>query len=215
MKAQEAINIAENITKTSKSVTDHITGTTADKRGADPSDERQNRADSSEGMLQKLYTLLKNTYHEMKNLKDVIGKQGNTIQELQKTTNEQHTTIQELQEHLKQLHEQLDVITSSRAIVAYTQASPHPSYAEVARTPPTSYPSNLPSHLSIKTTPSAFTDALYCTIDTSQAAEEHKPKMQVAGIRETIEKEMRAREGQEKWRLRLLLGTPRRRIGSK
>ena len=77
---------------------------------------------------------------------------------------------------------------------------PHPSYAEVARTPPISHLSNLRSLSSMNTTPSTFTDTLYCTIDTSRVAEEHKHKTQVVGIRETIEKEMRTREGHENWR---------------
>ena len=59
-------------------------------------------------------------------------------------------------------------------------------------------------------TPSAFTDTLYCTIDTYRVAEEHKRKTQVAGIRETIEKEMRLREGQEKWRYAALVKDARK-----
>jgi uncharacterized coiled-coil protein SlyX len=178
-----------------------------DKRVGEPGDERRNRADSTDGLLQKVYTLLKNTYNEMKSLKDTVGKQENMIQELQRTTKEQHTTIQEqhitiqeLQEHLKQVREQLEVMSNSPFIVNSIQTSPHRSYADIARTPPTSHPNNLPSLSSTKTIPSTFANTLYCTIDTSRVAEEHKPKTQVAGIRQTIEKEMRTREGQEKWR---------------
>ncbi|CEJ61869.1 Putative Remark: Mars [Penicillium brasilianum] len=43
-----------------------------------------------------------------------------------------------------------------------------PSYADVARTPPMSYPSNIRTLSSANTTPTSFTDTLYCTIDTSK-----------------------------------------------
>jgi hypothetical protein len=85
-------------------------------------------------------------------------------------------------------------------MVAAAQVSPHASYAEVARTPPTSQPRNLRLPSSLNTTQSTYTDTLFCTIDTSRVAGENKHKTQVADIRETIEKGMRAREGQEKWR---------------
>ena len=66
------------------------------------------------------------------------------------------------------LHERLDDIA---ALVSTTQSSPRPSYAEVARTPPTSHPSNVQTLTSLNSTPSRLMDTLYCTIDTSRVEE--------------------------------------------
>jgi hypothetical protein len=48
--------------------------------------------------------------------------------------------------------------------------SPNPSYADVARNPPGSYPSNLRT-LFNQTTPSTLTDTLYCIVDVSNVEE--------------------------------------------
>ena len=206
-KVQDVMKIAENSNKVSKKATDQVTGTTTDKRGVQPGNERQHRTVSTEDMLLKLYRMLESTHNEIKSLKEVIGKQESSIKEQVNMIKEQGNTIKEQGNMIKEqgntiklLREQLDTITNISAMVAPAQASTHPSYADVARTPPTSHPSNLPSLSSMNTTPSTFTDTLYCTIDTSRVEEELKPKTQVAGIRETIEKEMRSREGQENWR---------------
>jgi hypothetical protein len=49
-------------------------------------------------------------------------------------------------------------------------SSPNPSYADVARAPPGSHPSNSRT-LSNQTTPSTLTDTLYCTVDVSNVEE--------------------------------------------
>ncbi len=54
------------------------------------------------------------------------------------------------------------------AALATGQDSPRPSYAEVARTLPTSQPSNVQTLSTGGTTLSTFTSTLYCTIDTSR-----------------------------------------------
>lgn len=78
--------------------------------------------------------------------------------------------------------------------------SPSPSYAEVARTPPNSWPSNIRTLTSMGTTPSRMTDTLYCTIDTSRVEEDDKDKAQPGPIRKAVEEEIRTMEGQDKWR---------------
>ncbi|EAQ83089.1 hypothetical protein CHGG_10907 [Chaetomium globosum CBS 148.51] len=74
------------------------------------------------------------------------------------------------------------------------------SYAEVARTPPSSQPSGVRTLSSRNTTPSSFTDTLFCTIDTSRVEEKEKGNVQVADIRKAIETEARARESMGDWR---------------
>ena len=112
-KVQDVMKIAENSNKVSKKATDQVTGTTTDKRGVQPGNERQHRTVSTEDMLLKLYRMLESTHNEIKSLKQVIGKQESSIKE-------QGNTI-------KLLREQLDTITNISAMVAPAQASTHPS----------------------------------------------------------------------------------------
>ncbi|KAH8656269.1 hypothetical protein BGZ61DRAFT_570766, partial [Ilyonectria robusta] len=102
-------------------------------------------------------------------------------------------------EETKQLREQLDAMAKSIQANS-AQTSPHPSYADVARTPPSSQPSNVQTLSSMQTTPSTLIDTLFCTIDTSRVNEEEKGKAQVGGIRQAIEEEMRKKEGRQDWR---------------
>ena len=83
-----------------------------------------------------------------------------------------------------------------------------PSYADIARTPPSSQPSNLTSLPSLNTT-SAMTDTLYCTVDTSRVVEEDKSKTQPGTIRQAIEQEIRTTEGQQGWRCMAVTKDPR------
>ena len=73
--------------------------------------------------------------------------------------------------------------------------SASPSYAEVARTPPSSRPSNVRTLTSRGTIPSAMTDTLYCTIDTSRVEEEERSKTQPGVVRKAIEEEIRPWRG--------------------
>jgi hypothetical protein len=88
-------------------------------------------------------------------------------------------------------------------------ASTSPSYAAIARTPPASQPSNLPSFSSMSLTPSTITDTLYCTIDTSRVGEEDTTKAQPGAIREAIEKEMRTGAERDNWRCAAVTRDPR------
>jgi hypothetical protein len=52
----------------------------------------------------------------------------------------------------------------------------------------------------MRTTPSSFTDTLFCTIDTSRVIQEDRGKVQVGEVRQAIEEKVRARDGRESWR---------------
>ena len=84
-----------------------------------------------------------------------------------------------------------------------------PSYADVARTPPSSQPSNLTSFPSRNTMPSTITDTLYCTVDTSRVEEENMNEAQPGVIRQAIENGMRTTEGHESWRRAAVIKDPR------
>lgn len=115
--------------------------------------------------------------------------------------------VEQVEALTRAFKEQMEVLKSEMTTMLQAQGTgiqiptgASPSYAEIARTPPNSHPSNLSSGTSRVTTPSTITDTLYCTIDTSRVGEEHTEKTHPRAIREAIEQEMRANEGMETWR---------------
>lgn len=123
-----------------------------------------------------------------------------TTEELRTTKEELKSTKEELRAtkgELRQVRDQLEVVNNA---VISIQSSPQTSYADVARTPPLSQPSNVRTLSSMHTTPSSFSDTFQCTIDTTRVEEENRDKTGVGEIRQTIESEMRAKEGHETWR---------------
>ncbi|RKK64958.1 hypothetical protein BFJ68_g18671, partial [Fusarium oxysporum] len=113
-------------------------------------------------------------------MKEVGIVQGQAAEEIRQAKGELKQAREEMhqaKEEISQMKEQLNTIAGSISSVA--QMSPQPSYADVARTPPTSQPSNVRTLSSMRTTPSSFTDTLFCTIDTSRVSEEDRGKAQV------------------------------------
>ncbi|KAJ5901449.1 hypothetical protein N7495_001977 [Penicillium taxi] len=84
-----------------------------------------------------------------------------------------------------------------------------PSYADVARTPPTSHLSNIRTLSSLNTTPSTFTDTLYCTIDTSKMVNNESEKKSAGPIRAAVETEIRSMEEHAHWRCRAVTVDPK------
>ncbi|KAJ5799009.1 uncharacterized protein N7503_006514 [Penicillium pulvis] len=82
-------------------------------------------------------------------------------------------------------------IQSLREEISVPAPTSAPSYVDVARTPPTSYPSNIRTLSTLGTTPTTFTETLYCTIDTSKMTENENKKISAGSIRAAIEKEIR------------------------
>ena len=78
--------------------------------------------------------------------------------------------------------------------------SPAASYANVAASPPTSQPSNIRTITSTGSAGARWTDTPYCTIDISRAREEGPDGTGPGFVRQTIETEMRTREGHNNWR---------------
>lgn len=76
------------------------------------------------------------------------------------------------------------------------------SYIDVARTPLTSYLSNIWILLTLGTIPTTFTETLYCTIVTSKMTENENEKISVGLIRAVIEKEIRTMDDYTYWRCR-------------
>jgi hypothetical protein len=143
--------------------------------------------------------------HEFKNSVDenvaaIIQQQVTSIVKEQVTTivQQQVTTI---------VQEQVTAILEKQ-LSSVQLASPNPSYADVARTPPGSHPSNLRT-LSNQTTPSTLTDTLYCTVDVSNVEEADRAAANAGNIRQEIEKGMREREEEGGWRCVAVTRDPR------
>lgn len=95
------------------------------------------------------------------------------------------------------------------AISPSDPATGSPSYADVARTPPTSYPSNIRTLSSSNTAQTTFTDTLYCTIDISKMANNENEKMSAGSIRAAVETAIRTMENHLYWRYRAVTVDPK------
>ena len=100
-------------------------------------------------------------------------------------------------------------IQSLREEISAPSFTSSPSYADVARTPPLSHPSNIRTLSTSNTTPTTFTDTLYCTIDTSKMTESESEKLSAGSIRATIETEIRTMDDHTHWRCRAVTVGPR------
>jgi hypothetical protein len=156
---------------------------------------------------QKLMEAISEQRNMICQLCDVVSRQENMIQEQHRQFQEYQRQMErmmqdtktQLAEELREARDQIDALVRDVALLASAQPSPRASYAEVARTPPSSQPSGVRALSSPRTTPSTFTDTLFCTIDTSRVEGGEKGKVQVADVRKAIEKEIRLRDNKGKW----------------
>lgn len=95
------------------------------------------------------------------------------------------------------------------ATLASAQSSPRLSYADVARIPPTSHPSNITSLSSNYTTRTTFTNTLYCTIDTSRVEKDASDQVSAGAIRAMVENGMRNEQDNATWRCRAVTMDPK------
>ena len=109
----------------------------------------------------------------------------------------------------EELYKTKQQMADGMAALVSGNSSPNPSYAEVARTPPTSQPSNMQTLSSFNTTPSNFTNTLYCTIDTSRVEAEVSGQISAGTIRAMVENGMRSKEENATWRCRAVTMDPR------
>lgn len=176
-------------------------------------------------MLQRVLELLDASRTEMKEMRQIITEQFETIRKQQKlieelqqqgkdTKREILDSRQEVRdarkelcdakEELKQAVEQLEAITTR------VTESPQPSYADIARSAPSSQPSNIRTLSTGNTSPSNFTDTFYCTIDTSRVDDGDNDQTTAGAIRSMAEEEIRAEQGQSNWRCRAVIKDPKK-----
>ena len=162
---------------------------------ATPNQPVHEKANASANMQIKVLTdLVKSLLKAMEEQKKEHVTQIETIT---RTFTKQIETLKaELKAEVTDMMEKIQTQLSN----AQAPSSPSPSYAEVARTPPDSLPSNVRTLSSLRTTPSTMTDTLYCTVDTSRVGEGERSKTQPGAVRKAIEEEIRTGEGQANWR---------------
>jgi hypothetical protein len=131
-------------------------------------------------------------------------------QELAELRNGQTTSQASTEVGSQASHEEiLREIQSLRTSLPAPDPRNNPSYADVARTPPTSQPSNIRTLSLFNTTPTTFTDTLYCTIDTSNEVDNGDDRMSAGPIRAAVEKEIRTMENHANWRCRAVTVDPK------
>ena len=136
--------------------------------------------------------LLLRVLDELKHIKNASEDQQDLIRELQVQITDTQRELRETKEELKHAREQLEAISEA----TIDQSSPRASYAEVARTPPGSQPSNIQMLSTSNTTPSKQTDNLYCTVDISKMEEAERNDTSSGFVRDQIETEMRTKLSQ-------------------
>lgn len=138
----------------------------------------------------------------------IIQQQVTSIVKEQVTTIVQQQVSGIVQEKVTSIVQEQVTAIVEKQLSSIQQSSPNPSYADVARTPPGSRPSNLRT-VSDQTTPSTFTDTLYCTVDVSNVEEAERDNASASRIRQDIEKEMRGGEEGSGWRCVAVTRDPR------
>lgn len=108
-------------------------------------------------------------------------------------------------EELKQVYKQLDSITNSQTLNASMNATPNLSYADVVRTPPTSYLNNVRTLSSFNTNSSTFSNILYYTIDTLRVENEAINQVSADAIRTMVENAVRAEQDNSAWRCQAVI----------
>ena len=192
-RVQDTLRTLENATvkPAAKPVSRAARGSSAEVDADAVGDGKKARSGGETGkvMLQKVLELLGKMSGEVAELKGKIGEQNDMIlnqvgrigkqedliralqaqlrefkEDFSRETTASRDELQNTKEELRQVQEQLEVIKTT---TTSAQSSPQASYADVARTPPLSQPTNLPTLSSMRTTPSSFTDTFHCTVDTS------------------------------------------------
>ncbi|OAA36690.1 hypothetical protein ISF_09943 [Cordyceps fumosorosea ARSEF 2679] len=226
-----ALNTVEKVTAEANEINERNARSESVESEFQPAPEsRKPRSNGETGrsMFQKLVELLEKSHEEtrefkeeMKELKQkvteqtlAIAKQDELIGNLNNKATQQGSSIKELQQELRKATAELTEVrvqleTFAVAASRTAGSSPQATYAEIARTPPGSAPSNIRTLSSGMTTPSTATDMFYCTIDYSRVTVEDSSRVTAGGIRSTLEREMRTEQESATWRCRAKRNFPK------
>lgn len=138
--------------------------------------------------------LLEKVLDELKDLKEESIKQRELIGKLEQ---EVVNTKEQLQQVVKQFE-----ATTRTATTSPSPGNGHALYADVARTPPDSLPSNIRSLSADLTTSSHSSELLFCTIDVSNVRVEDRSSVTPGEIRAAVESVAREEKESPSWRRR-------------
>jgi hypothetical protein len=173
-----------------------------DKVGIDEQAVPENIQEQMNEQTSILRTLLKEWVKQDAHNKKIEAKLAHIEKELEAVKGECQAVKEEL-------HKTKQEIADGIAALMSGNCSPNPSYTEVARTLPSSQPSNIQTLSSFNTTPSTFTNTLYCIIDTSRVGAEVSDKASAGAIRTIVEKSMRNKQDNAIWRCRAVTIDPK------
>jgi hypothetical protein len=170
-------------------------GTQHDEIGGDENTMPQTLQDQMNEQTGILKILLEAWSKQEGHNKAIKAELGRVKDELKAVKDELNQTKQEMVEAMAALN--------------LGQSSPSLSYADVARTPPMSQPSNVQTLSSIYTTPSTLTNTLYCTIDTSRVEPDAVEQTSAGAIRKVVESGIRSEQEGSAWRCQGVTKDPR------
>jgi len=168
--------------------------------------EAEQKAAKAEERMEAMARKVEEMSGQIKGLREEMSSQVTTLRKkLQETYGGQVEALKKemmtsVQTQLSEIQTEITAVIQMQLANIQLSSVASPSYANVARTPPISHPSNLSSGTSRGITSSIMTDTLYCTIDTSRVGEENRGETQAGVIRAAIEKEIRSDENMATWR---------------
>jgi len=144
--------------------------------------------------MEEIQLELSETKNELKQAREELG---HTMDEMQLELSETKHELKQVREELGQTRATLDALTNST-----TWSSAQPSFADVARTPPESQPSNVRTLSTTRTSSTSASSAIYCTIEVPEADDAAIDKVTAKAVRTLLEREFRAGRSQDGWRCR-------------
>ncbi|KAJ6009017.1 hypothetical protein N7522_004033 [Penicillium canescens] len=192
------------------------------QREAVTSDDASNESDDTNAanLVKELVKLRRDTKRRDDSHREEMQK---VQEELQKVKEEFSAALAEVQQELQTLAERplpepctqnghdeiLLEIQSLREEISSPAPAMQMSPVPPPPSPPLSHPSNIRTLSTSNTTPTTFTDTLYCTVDTSKMTESESEKASAGSIRATVETEIRKMDDHTHWRCRAVTVSPR------
>ncbi|KJZ69561.1 hypothetical protein HIM_11054 [Hirsutella minnesotensis 3608] len=221
-RVQDTLRSLENASaKASKRITTRTTRVTSVGNEGERSDEVKSRssAETAKSMMQRVLEMLAKMGNEMVDLKHRVSEQSDTIRKLSATVYKQSTIIQgqedlirglevQVQESKEELRRKNDEQHEETRQVSWMHSvevavpklgGSRATFADIARSLPASPPTSV-RNIAGPTKQGTVGERLQCTIDTSHVNESNRHKAQIGQIRQAVEEEMRAKNGQETWR---------------
>ncbi|KAM3537420.1 hypothetical protein ARSEF1564_009660 [Beauveria bassiana] len=167
-------------------------------------DGRGSTAEAAIASMQRMMELMEKSYSKMQQMEEKKNDQSKTIESLHEKIGEMQQELSFAKNELKQAREELTQTRGALESITTSTiwSSPQPSYADIARTPPESHPSNVMTLSTARTISTGSNNAIYCTIDIPGNGNSTYEKVTAKAVRTILETEMRAKPCNDAWRCR-------------